>query len=152
MNIDESKLQDYIAGLKELQSTAFPIGVIIADDDTSDNQSSHETITYLKTEGIDTIEAVGHEDLILENLLKILSKGEPVALHIDTAVSTRVLDGLRDAAFFDRLRVVVPGERDVRVLSPLPEGAFLLLIMDSTTYREAQLGEVISSACNLVAE
>jgi hypothetical protein len=152
MNICEPKLQDYIEGLTELQSTAFPIGVIIADDDTIDNQSSHETIAYLKREGIETIEAMGHEDLILENLMKKLSKGKPVALHIDGAVPTRLLSGLQDAAFFDRLRVFVPGETGAQAVSPLPGGAFLLLIMDTISYREAPLGEVVSSACSLVAE
>ncbi|MDO8571151.1 MAG: hypothetical protein Q7R79_00540 [bacterium] len=136
MSICEPKLQEYVQGLKELKSSAFPIGVIIAGDNTSNNQSRKETIAYLQDQGIEIIETTDSEDLIMGKIVETLSKGKSVALNINGAIPTKILNELQNITLFNQL----------------PEGVFLLFIMDGTSYRDATLGETVSSFCNLVSE
>ena len=146
MNKYIEKLEDYVSGIRELQGQSLPIGVIILDGSKEQKQ---EVFEYLRNKEMEIVELNMHPDLILWKIFNSLSSGKSIALDVNGDIPIKILDELKNMHLFKRMDIMISGETERKILNPIPQGTFVIFILDEENYKKAMLGEISSSFCNL---
>lgn len=138
------KLKDYIGGFNTLGGTAsFPVGAIIVDD-----KKRKVIAAFFKKQNTAVIKAdkTIHPDMVLGKIFQSVLKKETAVLDIFEGIDPKVIANLRNLSqnFIDAKLVQ---DKDRTVISNIPAGSKLLLLMNNDDYENILMPDVISSVC-----
>jgi hypothetical protein len=143
MELMQEKLIDYVDGIKSITGPGlYPIGAILLKDNEEDEISN-----YLQKEGFQIFDEREFERRA-GDIADALAKGEHLAFKISRNARPE-LDNFLTSFTHGQIWMEVPGERERRLINPVPDAAKIVLIMPADIFDESRLVRLISSVCRL---
>lgn len=138
------KIKDYLAGMKQLKGPGFSVGAVIINE-----TDRAEIIELIKKNNINMIKINdSHPDIILKAMINFLEKGRGAVLDITKELPPKIYNQLSNLAD-NRIYVRFAGETQSKILNPIPQSGFIVLLINYVYYQNIVWGDIITSFCNL---
>ena len=147
----KNKLEDYLDNLREIPRVSlFHIGAIIINEE--DRQIILKTIESKEIPVFDTDN--NYPDIILKDLIELLENGKGAILNIiKENLPGKILNQLHNLSCGRGLiDVQLDGEEQRKILNPVPDEGFVVLLMNNDYYENSILGDTVVSFCNLTRQ
>lgn len=140
-----TKLQDYIAGLRELDNPfEFPIGAVLVNE-----KERPDAVKVLKEEKLPVLEAdQDHPDTVLSALVELIKRGKIVVLNVAKSLPPKIFNQLSNM-IHGQINVQLAGQKKPTIVSPLSKEAKVVLVMTKDYYENLIQQDMISSVCRL---
>ncbi len=145
-NEQQHKLQDFIFSLRQKSApSVFPIGAIIlneVDRVEIEQELERERMRILSLNS-------QNEYDVSANMIDTWLQGKGVVVAIHEPLSQQLRQMVIELFEANRVNIRIAGELEPRVMNPMPQGAFLILMMNEEVYRTMEARHVITEFCNL---